>query len=155
MTPHESRKTPLTTRMAADMKIRNLSPNTVNSYTYQVERFENFLKDLGKHPAEATPEDIREFQLYLIEVRQLSWSSFNQAVCGLRFLYRFTLPRQWHVAMIPFGKKPKVLPPVLSAQEVDRLLQCVPVPKHRTLLTGDLYELQVGVGLFTSIPDPC
>jgi site-specific recombinase XerD len=135
MTPHESRKTPLTTRMAADMKIRNLSPNTVNSYTYQVERFENFLKDLGKHPAEATPEDIREFQLYLIEVRQLSWSSFNQAVCGLRFLYRFTLPRQWHVAMIPFGKKPKVLPPVLSAQEVDRLLQCVPVPKHRTLLT--------------------
>ncbi|MFK8112076.1 MAG: tyrosine-type recombinase/integrase [Rubripirellula sp.] len=134
MTPHENRKTPLTSRMAGDMVIRNLSPRTVDSYTYHVARFENFLKDLGRHPAEATADDIREFQLYLVEVRKVSWSSFNQAVCGLRFLYRYTLPRDWHVAAIPFGKKPKVLPAVMSDQEVDRLFQCVTNLKHQTLL---------------------
>ncbi|MCG8649202.1 MAG: phage integrase N-terminal SAM-like domain-containing protein, partial [Pirellulales bacterium] len=113
------------------MKIRNMSPRTIDSYTYHVARFETFLKDLGKHPAEAGGDEIRQFQLYLIEVRKVSWSSFNQAVCGLRFLYRYTLPRDWHVAMIPFGKKPKVLPAVLSQQEVERLFQCTANLKHR------------------------
>jgi integrase/recombinase XerD len=32
-------------------------------------------------------ENVRDFQLYLIEERKVGWSSFNQAVCGLRFLY--------------------------------------------------------------------
>ena len=36
--------------------------------------------------------------------------------------------------MIPFGKRPKKLPAVLGANEVDRLLQCVTCLKHRTLL---------------------
>lgn len=137
MTPHEKRpdRSQLNNRMAADMKIRNMSPRTIDSYTYHVSRYENFLKDLGKHPGDAEPDDVREFQLYLIETRKLGWSSFNQAVCGLRFLYRFSLPRDWHVAMIPFGKKPKVLPAVMSHQEVERLLECVSNLKHRMLLT--------------------
>jgi site-specific recombinase XerD len=69
-----------------------------------------------------------------VQERKVSWSTFNQAVCGLRFLYRITLPRSWPVAMIPFGKRPKTLPAVLGANEVSQLLQCVPCLKHRTLL---------------------
>jgi site-specific recombinase XerD len=36
--------------------------------------------------------------------------------------------------MIPFGKRPRRLPTVLSVEEVDALLQCTPNLKHRTFL---------------------
>jgi site-specific recombinase XerD len=36
--------------------------------------------------------------------------------------------------MVPFGKRPKTLPTVLSRHEIDRLLQCTPNLKHRTFL---------------------
>ena len=114
--------------MAEDMLLRNLAPRTVDSYTYHIGRFAKFI---GKPVEDATPEDVRSFQLHLVQGLKVSWSSFNQAVCGLRFLYRTTLPRPWHVTMIPFGKRPKKLPAVLGADEVDQLLKCVTCLKHR------------------------
>lgn len=131
MTPYQKRLTPITRRMAGDMKIRHLADATIDAYTYHVGRFAEFL---DKELADATPEDIRSFQLHLIEVQKVGWSSFNQAVCGLRFLYRVTIPKPWPVAMIPFGKRPKKLPTVLGNDEVGQLLQCVSNLKHRTLL---------------------
>ena len=131
MTPWQQRQTPLIRRMAEDMLLRNLAPRTVDSYTYHIGRFAKFI---GKPVEDATPEDVRSFQLHLVQGLKVSWSSFNQAVCGLRFLYRTTLPRPWHVTMIPFGKRPKRLPAVLGADEVDQLLKCVTCLKHRMLL---------------------
>ncbi len=131
MTPYQKRPTPITQRMAGDMKIRNLAQATIDAYTYHVGRFADFIK---KPLDRATPEDVRDFQLHLIEERKVCWSSFNQAVCGLRFLYSVSIPRPWPVAMIPFGKRPKKLPTVLSQEEVDALLQCTPNLKHRTFL---------------------
>ena len=150
MTPWQNRTTELTARMAGDMKLRNLAQSTIDCYTYHVGRFAEFL---DKAVAEATPEDVRSFQLHMIEERKVGWSSFNQAVCGLRFLYRVTLPRPWHVEMIPFGKRPKKLPAVLGVEEVDGLLGCVRSLKHRTLLLT-LYaaglRLSEGAGLTVS-----
>ena len=112
------------------MKIRNMATNTINAYTYHVSKFEQFLG--ARSINQATTEDVRNFQLHLIEVRKVGFSAFNQAVCGLRFLFSVTLPRQWPVTMIPFGKKAKTLPTVLSDQEVADLLQCTTNLKHRT-----------------------
>ncbi|OYP31615.1 integrase, partial [Rhodopirellula sp. MGV] len=52
-------------------------------------------------------------------IRKLAYSTFNQAVCALRFYYRHTQPMPWPVTAVPFGKRPKKLPTVLSRQEVD------------------------------------
>lgn len=131
MTPWQNRATQLTQRMADDMRLRNFSQSTIDAYTYHVGRFAEFL---GKSPEQASPEDVRSFQLHLIEVRKVGWSSFNQAVCGLRFLFRTTYPRDWVVKMVPFGKRPKTLPEVLSGDEVSRLIACVTNIKHRTFL---------------------
>ncbi len=119
-------------RMIGDMKIRHLSPSTSASYARHVTKFSQFM---AKPLSQATTEDIRLFQLDMIENRKLAWSSFNQAVCSLRFFYRITLPQPWGVTMIPFGKKRKRLPSVLCAQEVEALLQCTHNRKHRTLFT--------------------
>ena len=151
MTPWQKRTNPLIQRMAEDMLLRNLAQKTIDSYTYHIGRFAAFI---GKPVEDAVPEDLRSFQLHLVQERKVSWSSFNQAVCGLRFLYRTTLPRPWHVTMIPFGKRPKKLPAVLGADEVDRLLQCVTSLKHRTLLLT-LYAagLRLSEGAALTIPD--
>ncbi len=132
MTPHEKRPCPLTIRLAEDMRIRNLAHRTIDAYTYHAARFADFIQK----PLDcATPEDVRSFQLHLIDTRKLAYSSFNQAVCALRFLYTHTIRVPWPVTMVPFGKRPKTLPVVLGRQEVDRLLQCTHNLKQRTFIT--------------------
>ena len=151
MTPFRKRLTPLTRRMAQDMQIRNLAASTIDSYTWHVDQF---LQHFGKPAEQLGPEQIREFQLHLIQEKKVGWSSFNQAVCGLRFLYRFTVPRTWHIKMIPFGKRPKKLPAVLGQPEVEQLLQCVGYPKHRLiLLTLYAAGLRLSEALHLQIPD--
>lgn len=133
MTPYQKRSCELTKRLAEDMKIRNAAQATIDAYTFHARRFADFIE---KPLDRATPEDVRRFQLHLIEERKLAYSSFNQAVCALRYLYRHTIRVSWPVTMLPFGKRPKKLPVVLSRQEVDALLTCTPNLKHRTFLSS-------------------
>ena len=151
MTPYSKRVTPLTQRMAEDMLVRNLSSSTIDAYTYHVD---NFTRHFQRPAEQLGPEEIREYQLYLIREKNVGWSSFNQAVCGLRFLYRFTIPRAWHVEMIPFGKRPKKLPLVLGQEDAGRLIQCTPNLKHRTiLLTLYAAGLRLSEASHLKIPD--
>lgn len=118
-------------RMAEDMRIHNYSPRTVECYVSMMARF---TREFGKPPAQLGPEEIRKFQLRMIE-RKLSWSLFNQAVCAIRFFYRVTLPRDFAVQHIPFAKRKKSLPTVLSVDEVRRLLETPSCLKHRAVLS--------------------
>lgn len=137
--------------MAEDMLVRNMSQSTIDAYTYHVGRFAEFL---GRSPESASPEDVRSFQIHLIKERNTGWSSFNQAVCGLRFLYRHSIPREWAVQMVPFGKRPKTLPEVLSGEEVSRLIECVRNLKHRCfLLTLYSAGLRLNEAARLTIPD--
>jgi site-specific recombinase XerD len=113
------------------MMIRNLADSTIDAYTYHVRRFADFIQ---KPLERANVEDVRNFQLHLIRERKVAYSTFNQAVCALRFLYTHTIRVPWPVTMVPFGKRPKTLPTVLSRHEIDRLLQCTSNLKHRTFL---------------------
>ena len=131
MTPYKKRMNPFIQRMVGDMQLRNLADATIDAYTYHVDKF---CRHFGKPADQLGPEEIRQFQLYLVHEKKASWSSFNQAVCGLRFLYEVTLQRPWEIRHIPFGKRPKKLPTVLGQSEVDRLLSCVPSIKHQTCL---------------------
>jgi len=118
--------------MIDDLKVRNRSLRTIQSYVAQVA---NFARYFGKSPELLGAEEIRQYQVYLVEQRHVSWSNYNQAVCALRFLYRHTLKRDWVVEHIPFPRQPKKLPLVLSQGEVQRLLQACHSLKLRALLT--------------------
>lgn len=131
MTPYRKRLNPFIQRMAEDMQLRNLADSTIDAYTYHVDKF---CRHFGKPADQLGPEEIRQYQLFLVNEKKVSWSSFNQAVCGLRFLYEVTLQRPWEVRHIPFGKRPKKLPVVLSDDEASRLFQCMHNPKHRAVL---------------------
>ena len=73
MTPFRNRLSPLTQRMAEDMLVRNLAAATIDAYTYHVDKFTQHFN----RPAEQLgPEEVREYQLYLIQEKKASWSSF-------------------------------------------------------------------------------
>jgi hypothetical protein len=96
----EALMTPLRQRMTEDMQIRNLSPSTIKSYTYHVGCFAKYF---NLSPEHLGPEQIRPYQIHLVREKKASWSTFNQTVCAVRFLYRHTLPRPWAVEMIPLS----------------------------------------------------
>lgn len=118
-------------RMAEDLRIRNYSPRTIETYVSMMVRFTG---EFGKPPGQLGPDEIRTFQVRMIE-RKVSWTQFNQAVCAMRFFYRVTLPRGFAVEHIPFAKAPKKLPTVLSVDEVRRLLSATTNPKHLAMLS--------------------
>src|SRR5277367_6275114 len=122
--------TPLRQRFIDDLRLRNYAQRTIETY---VGRVAAFAKHFGRSPEVLGVEEVRLFQLHLLE-RRLSWSSFNQAVCALRFLYGTTLGRPEQLPLIPYGKRPKTLPCVLSPEEVARLLEAAPPGRDRVLL---------------------
>jgi site-specific recombinase XerD len=123
--------TPLRQRLVDDLRLRNYSPRTVETYVRAIARF---ARHFGRSPEHLGAEDIRAYQLHLIDQEHASWSRFNQTVCALRFLYRVTLGQPGVVTMIPFGKRPRTLPTVLSPDEVLRLFAALPDNALRTLV---------------------
>lgn len=122
--------TALRQRMLEDLTVRNYSPRTIQTYLLHVGHFARYF---GKSPDLLGPEEIRRYQVHLIEEKKLSWSSFNQVVCALRFLYRTTLCGKIEVDRIPYGKSPKRVPVVLSRDEVTRFFEACANLKHRAL----------------------
>jgi integrase/recombinase XerD len=118
--------------MLEDLQIRNYSPNTVAAY---IRRVAEFAKHFGKSPELLGPEEIREYQLYLIKDKTVSLSAYIQTVCGLRFLYSNTLHRSVSIDRIPLPRYEKKLPVILSPAEVQRLLATPKNLSHRTILT--------------------
>ncbi len=119
--------------MMEDLQIRNLSPHTQRSYLEQVSRFARYF---SKSPEALGPEDIRAYQVYLTNEKQLAPGSILIAVAALRFLYKVTLHKDWTIEdIIPAPKKPQTLPVVMSPEEVLQFLDCVEHIKHRTILT--------------------
>src|SRR5215510_8438174 len=122
--------TPLHQRMFEDMQIRNYSPHTIDGYLRYAAQF---AKHFHTSPEHLGPEEIRTYQLHLLRQR-VSKSILIQTVCALRFLYETTLGRPWMVDYIPYPKKPKTLPVILSRDEVKALLLAPRHLKHRATL---------------------
>lgn len=142
--------TPLRQRFIDDLRLRNYAPRTIEAYVAGVLRLARFL---GRAPDQATGEDLRAFQLALVD-RGCSWSSFNQTVCALRFFFRVTLGRHEDVPMIPFARLPQKLPSVLSPDEVLRLLEAAQPGRDRVLLqTAYALGLRIGELLHLQVTD--
>lgn len=122
---------PLRRRMIEDMTIRNLAPATQRSYVHAVVKFSQHFK---KSPDLLGIEDVRAFQVHLAS-NGISWAALNQIVCALRFFYGITLGQSEVPERIPYPRRPRALPLVLSADEVVRFLEAVPTLKARTALT--------------------
>ena len=128
---------PLRQRMIEDMAARKLNPHT-HTHIQSCKRFAAWLK---RSPDTATPDEVRRFQLHLIESGS-SICNRNRIMTGVRFLFRVTLRRHDLAAEVWHIKEPQKLPPVLSSEEVKRVLTMATSLKARAMLT-----LAYGCGL--------
>jgi integrase/recombinase XerD len=121
---------PLRQRMIDDMRMRRLAPKTQAGYLRVVRQFTVFL---GRSPDTATVEDLRRYQLHLVD-HGVSPISLNAAITGLKFFFDTTLGRDDLMAKMHPVYLPRVLPIVLSREEVGRLIAAANNLKHQTAL---------------------
>src|SRR5882724_1253280 len=123
--------TPLRQRMLEDLQLRNYSPTTVRIYLHAVTEF---AQHFGTPPDRLDAEHIRRYQVFLIKEKKVSQPTFVQVVCALRFFYTHTLHRKIAVDRIPFPRRERKLPLILSRDEVQALLEAPRNLRHRTML---------------------
>jgi integrase/recombinase XerD len=140
---------PLRQRMLEDMALRKLSPQTQASYIRAVVNFSGFF---GRSPDTATPEDLRRYQLYLVDTG-ISNVMLNATITALRFFFQVTLNRADALAKMSPVREPRTLPVVLSREEVARLIDAAGKPKYQAALSvaygaglraGEVVALKVG-----------
>jgi site-specific recombinase XerD len=122
---------PLRQRMIDDMRMRCLAPKTQSHYLRAVRRFAAFL---GRSPDTADVEDLRRYQLHLVD-HGVSPVSLNAAITGLKFFFDVTLAHPELMAKMQPVRLPRTLPVVLSRAEVSRLIAAAGNLKHQTALS--------------------
>jgi site-specific recombinase XerD len=118
-------------QMKMDMELKNFSRRTMDTYLCCVRKF---ALHYGKSPEATGRREIRDYLYYLLKKKKASQSAVNQAYSALKFLYQTTLRRNWDSFRIPRCKKRKMLPVVLSAQEVALVFSSTTNLKHRAML---------------------
>ena len=141
MTHTSKSVSPLRQRMLEDMTLRKLAPQTQSAYLRAVIKFTRFL---SRAPDTATPEDLRRYQLHLVETGTSS-IMLNATITALRFFFAVTLDRPEVLDKMSSVREPRKLPVVLSPEEVARLIEAAGTPKYQAVLS-----LAYGAGLRAS-----
>jgi len=140
---------PLRQRMIDDMRMRKLADKTQSHYLRAVRQFSLFL---GHSPDRATIEDLRRYQLHLVD-QGISAISLNAAIIGLKFFFNVTLDHPQLMSKMQLVRIPRTLPVVLSREEVARLIEAAGNIKYQTALSlaygtglraGEVVALKVG-----------
>jgi len=116
------------------LKLANFKESTVKMYCRTVEKF---LVKTKKDFAPTEHLDQSHAQSYLLwRLDQgKAWSTINADYSALRKYYREQLELDWSMRKIPRPRKEKILPALLSRQEVQRLIEHAPTYKHQVFLT--------------------
>ena len=122
---------PLRQRMIDDMRLRKFAPKTQTGYIRAVKRLAGYL---GRSPDSATVEDLRRFQLYLVD-HGTSPITLNATLAGLKFFFEVTLDRPDAMARMSTVRVPRKLPVILSRDEATRLIAAAGSLKYQAALS--------------------
>lgn len=123
--------TPLRKRMIEDMQLRGLSEGTQKAYVRVVRDLATYY---NKSPDKISDEELRLYFLYLKDEKKLARSSCTVVICGIKFLFEYSLGRSWPILERVRPQKAKKQPVILSQSEVYRILASVYQPHYRTCL---------------------
>lgn len=142
--------TALRQKMIEDMQLHGFAERTQKSYMQAVRQLAEYY---NKPPDQINEEELRQYFLYLKNVKKVSRSTITLALCGIKFLYERTLQREWATLALVRPPREKKLPVVLSVEEVRQILDRVRLWHYRVCL-GTIYacglRLQEGLHLQVS-----
>ena len=117
--------------MLEELQRRNYSESTIRGYLRAVQ---GFAKHFGKSPDKLGPEELRQYQVYLLREKKLTPGGVEARMSALRFLYVKTLKRHEMREHLPFPKVPRKLPVVMSQEEVTKVIDSARDLLQRTIL---------------------
>jgi len=121
----------LKNRMLRLMELKNFSRKTIQCYLMYMKEYVGHFQ---KSPELMGQEEILKYLSYLKDEKKASWSGINIAYSALKFFYTNVLDREWSIKKIPRPKLAKMLPAVLSREEVKSILESTTNRKHRIAL---------------------
>jgi integrase/recombinase XerD len=124
--------TELRKRMIECLQLRGLSERTQEMYVRAVRQLAEHYR---KAPDLITEEELRQYFLYIKNVKNYSRSASTIALCGIKFFFEHTLNRDWTTLSFVRAPREKKLPVILSLEEVRRMLGCVRLPSYRVCLS--------------------
>lgn len=124
--------TKLREKMVEDLQLRGLAPSTQKIYVGAVQRLAEHYR---KSPDKITEDELREYFLYLVQIREVSPHTLRTALCGIKFFYQHTLQREWVTFDLIRPRKQRKLPVVLTTDEVCRILSLVRRRQNRVCLS--------------------
>jgi integrase/recombinase XerD len=124
--------TELRKRMIECLQLRGLSERTQEAYTRAVRQL---AEHYHKSPDLLTEEELRQYFLFLKNVKHYSRNTMTIALCGIKFFYEQTLIRPWAIFGIVRPAPEQKLPVILSRAEVRQILGCLRLARYRVCLT--------------------
>ena len=122
---------PLRQRMLEDMRMRQFAEHTQEGYIRAVRKLSTFL---GRSPHTATAEELRRFQLHMVDTGT-GPVTINATLTGLKFFFDITLGRSELMLKMTVVAVPRKLPVILSPEEVGRLIAAAPNLKHQAAMS--------------------
>ena len=143
--------TKLRERMLQDMQLRGLSQRSQGCYLRSVGLL---ARHFNKPPDQITEEELRQYFLYVKNIKKWKRATITISICGIKFFYTKTLNRQWTTLDIVRPQKEKRLPVILTRNEIQRILKHVRFPIYRVcLLTIYSCGLRLGEGATLKVSD--
>lgn len=138
------------TRFLHDMELAGLAERTQALYVSAVRDYEKFS---GRSPEQLGHEDLRAWSRHLLD-SGVGDGRLRQHFSAVKFLYAKTMANPSAVAFLSFRGKPGPLLEVLSADEVQRILQALRLPRFKMLFTT-MYAtgLRLKEARYLEVPD--
>ena len=143
--------TKLRERMLQDMQLRGFSDRTHECYIRSVRQLAEYY---NKSPDRISEEELRNYFLYVKNVKKWKRATVTIALCGIKFFFTQTLSRQWTTFDLVRPQREKRLPVILTRQEIRRILKCVRFQCYRVCLQV-IYScgLRLGEGCTLKVSD--
>ena len=123
--------TALLQRLHDELVRRQYATTTRESYLKIVNAFR---RHTGQRLDRVGPDDLRRYQVFLLEERKLAVGTVVAQIAALRFFFLRVLKRRDMKEDLPYPKRRKRLPVVLSPDEIARLIAGAKNLYHRTIL---------------------
>jgi len=124
--------TELRKRMIECLQLRGLSERTQEAYVRAVRQL---AEHYHKSPDLITEEELRQYFLYLKNVKHYSRPTTTIAICGLKFFFERTLEKDWTTFNLVRPAPEKKLPVILSLAEVRQILSHIRLPRYKVCLS--------------------